>query len=138
MKNREESENYRHKNILKEKRNCDKKSMTKDIPLYNLAKEYLKQYGEISEDLKLIQGPTKHAVKFLILVEGAIIGVWILDWNRSVGVDKIIHIERILQRSNLTAGFVVANNFSPNAREIAKQTNDQVILIEKAEILYHT
>ena len=55
----------------------------------------------------------------------------------AVGTDKIIHIERLVQRSNLSGGFIIANNFSPNARDLANQT-DTLELIERAEILYHT
>ncbi len=106
-------------------------------PLIELSLEYLKNIGSISHDLSVIQGPSKHAIDFLILIKNLYVGVWILDWKRSVGTDKIIHIERLVQRSNLSGGFIVANNFSPNARDLANQT-DTLELIERAEILYHT
>ncbi|MHA1668867.1 MAG: restriction endonuclease [Candidatus Heimdallarchaeaceae archaeon] len=109
----------------------------RDKPLIELALEYLKNFGRISHDLELIEGPSKKAVDFLIIIKEILVGVWVLDWKRSVGTDKIIHIERLIQRSNLCGGFVVANNFSPNARELATQT-ETLELIEKAEILYHT
>ncbi|MHA1303900.1 MAG: restriction endonuclease [Candidatus Heimdallarchaeaceae archaeon] len=105
--------------------------------LYDLAQRYLKKYGKISQDLSLVEGPSRNAIKFLVLLKEHLLGVWILDWNRSVGTDKIIHIERLIQRSNLSGGFIVTNKFSPNARELAEQT-DSLILIERAEILYHT
>ncbi len=111
--------------------------MARDTPLMELALEYLKNYGTITHELSLIQGSTKHSIDFLILVQELLVGVWILDWKRSVGTDKIIHIERLVQRTNLSGGFIIANNFSPNARELANQT-DTLELIEKAEILYHT
>ena len=111
--------------------------MERDKPLMELSLEYLKNFGTLTHDLSLIEGHTKHAIDFLIIIKELLVGVWILDWKRSVGTDKIIHIERIIQRSNLSGGFIVANNFSPNARELALQT-DTLELIEKAEILYHT
>lgn len=111
--------------------------MERDKPLMELSLEYLKNFGTLSHDLSLIEGPSKHAIDFLIIIKELLVGVWILDWKRSVGTDKIIHIERIIQRSNLSGGFILANNFSPNARELALQT-DTLELIEKAEILYHT
>ena len=111
--------------------------MERSKPLMELSLEYLKNFGALTHDLSLIQGPSKHAIDFLIIIKELLVGVWILDWKRSVGTDKIIHIERIIQRSNLSGGFIVANNFSPNARELAQQT-DTLELIEKAEILYHT
>jgi hypothetical protein len=111
--------------------------MERDKPLMELSLEYLKNFGTLTHDLSLIEGPPKHAIEFLIIIKELLVGVWILDWKRSVGTDKIIHIERIVQRSNLSGGFIVANNFSPNARELAQQT-DTLELIEKAEILYHT
>lgn len=111
--------------------------MERDKPLMELSLEYLKNFGNITHDLSLIQGPPKHSIEFLIIIKELLVGVWVLDWKRSVGTDKIIHIERIIQRSNLSGGFIVANNFSPNARELAQQT-DTLELIEKAEILYHT
>jgi len=111
--------------------------MARDTPLMELALEYLKNYGIITHELSLIHGSTKHSIDFLILVGELLVGVWVLDWKRSVGTDKIIHIERLVQRTNLSGGFIIANNFSPNARELANQT-DTLELIEKAEILYHT
>ena len=113
------------------------RNMERDKPLMELSLEYLKNFGSLSHDLSLIEGPSKHAIDFLIIIKELLVGVWILDWKRSVGTDKIIHIERIIQRSNLSGGFILANNFSPNARELALQT-DTLELIEKAEILYHT
>lgn len=113
------------------------RNMERDKPLMELSLEYLKNFGALTHDLSLIEGHTKHAIDFLIIIKELLVGVWILDWKRSVGTDKIIHIERIIQRSNLSGGFIVANNFSPNARELALQT-DTLELIEKAEILYHT
>ena len=111
--------------------------MERDTPLMELSLEYLRNFGTLTHDLSLIEGPTKHAIDFLIIIKELLVGVWILDWKRSVGTDKIIHIERIIQRSNLSGGFIVANNFSPNARDLALHT-DTLELIEKAEILYHT
>ena len=106
-------------------------------PLIEISLEYLKSFGSISHDLALITGPSKHAIDFLIIIKELLVGVWVLDWKRSVGTDKIIHIERLVQRSNLSGGFIIANNFSPNARDLANQT-DTLELIERAEILYHT
>ena len=111
--------------------------MDRDKPLIELSLEYLKNFGNITHNLSLIQGPPKHSIEFIIIIKELLVGVWVLDWKRSVGTYKIIHIERIVQRSNLSGGFVVANNFSPNARDLANQT-DTLELIEKAEILYHT
>ena len=111
--------------------------MDRDKPLIELSLEYLKNFGNITHNLSLIQGPSKHSIEFIIIIKELLVGVWVLDWKRSVGTDKVIHIERIVQRSNLSGGFVVANNFSPNARDLANQT-DTLELIEKAEILYHT
>lgn len=112
-------------------------SFDRNKPLIELSLEYLKNFGSISHDLSLVQGPSKHAIDFLIIIKELLVGVWVLDWKRSVGTDKIIHIERLVQRSNLSGGFIIANNFSPNARDLAGQT-DTLELIERAEILYHT
>lgn len=106
-------------------------------PLIELSLEYLKSFGTLSHELSVVTGPSKHAIDFLIIIKELLVGVWVLDWKRSVGTDKIIHIERLVQRSNLSGGFIVANNFSPNARDLANQT-DTLELIERAEILYHT
>ncbi len=112
-------------------------SFDRNKPLIELSLEYLKNFGSLSHDLSLIEGPSKHAIDFLIIIKDLFVGVWVLDWKRSVGTDKIIHIERLVQRSNLSGGFIIANNFSPNARDLAGQT-DTLELIERAEILYHT
>ena len=112
-------------------------SFDRNKPLIELSLEYLKNFGTLSHDLSVVTGPSKHAIDFLIIIKELLVGVWVLDWKRSVGTDKIIHIERLVQRSNLSGGFIVANNFSPNARDLANQT-DTLELIERAEILYHT
>ncbi len=107
------------------------------ISLDEIAIDYLKQHGKITDDLSLVEGVSQKSLKYLILVDNLLIGVWILDWKRSVGTDKIIHIERLLQQSNLNAAFVVSNYFSPNAFDLADQT-EGIVLIERADILYHT
>ncbi len=72
------------------------------MPLIELAENYLRDFGTVTNDLSLYQGPKKHSLSFLIIVRNLLIGVWVLDWKRSVGTDKIIHIERLLQKSNLS------------------------------------
>ena len=113
----------------------NEKKDPRNVPLIELAENYLREFGTVTNDLSLYRGPKKHSLSFLIIVKNMLIGVWVLDWKRSVGTDKIIHIERLLQRSNLSGAFIIANNFSPNARELAQTTNT-LELIERAEILY--
>ncbi len=113
--------------------------MVDDISLYDLAYNYLQKYGKVSKDLSIFKPQIRNAIKFVVKIKNHMLGVWILDWKRSVGTDKLIHIERLVQKAKpkLSGGFVITNKFSPNARELAQQT-DSLILIEKAEILYHT
>ncbi len=124
-------------NILIDIRMLWSMNYNRSKPLIELSLEYLKSFGTLSHELSVVTGPSKHAIDFLIIIKELLVGVWVLDWKRSVGTDKIIHIERLVQRSNLSGGFIIANNFSPNARDLANQT-DTLELIERAEILYHT
>ena len=109
--------------------------MSRNKALLDLALEYLSQFGTVTHDLSLYNGPKKHSISFLLIVQGLLVGVWVLDWKCSVGTKKIIHIEQIIQRSNLHGGFIVANSFSANAKELAKSTKT-LELIARAEILY--
>jgi len=103
--------------------------------LYELALDYLSQFGTVCHDLSLYKGPKKHSLSFLLIVQGLLVGVWVLDWKCSVGTNKIIYIEQLIQRSNLKGGFIIANSFSSNAKELAKSTKT-LELIARAEILY--
>lgn len=61
--------------------------------------------------------------KFDLLVRrgGEVYPVWIKEWNRTVGVNVIISIDKIAQSLGFTTPIVVAEKFSEHAKAYASR-----------------
>ena len=105
--------------------------------------KFLARYGEVEENptMKTPQGK-KIEVPFVVKNKSQAFGVWIWDWKRSIGSDKIIRIERIIISLGLDGALLFSNRFSQNAYDLVnkmkKENSAKIILIKLDEILKKT
>lgn len=98
-----------------------------ETKLYDLAIEFFKQMNfQIREDVNLlgVSGKRHHLQMIIKTDSDAEINevlVQIVDWNRAVGVDRLIRFERILSDLNNRKGMIISNLFSNSAINFAKR-----------------
>jgi hypothetical protein len=102
--------------------------------LLNLTFEYFKRRG-----YELRKNPTQDEIdnlpKFDLIVSKRkeIHPVRVKDWNRTVGVNIIINMDKASQRSGFSNPILVAEKFSEHAKAYANRRG--IILITKFEIM---
>ncbi|MFW9922866.1 MAG: restriction endonuclease [Candidatus Thorarchaeota archaeon] len=98
-----------------------------EYKLYDLVREFFKQMNfKIREDVTLIGTSGKrHHINMIVKLDSEVeineILVQIVDWNRAVGVDRLIRFERILNDLNNRKGMIISNYFSDSAINFAKR-----------------
>ena len=58
--------------------------------------------------------------------------VWVKDWNRTVGVNIVIYLDKASQQAGFTAPVLVADHFSEHARAYASRRG--VWLVTRSEM----
>ena len=102
--------------------------------------EFLARYGEVEENpsLKTPEGK-KVEVPFIVKNKSQAFGVWVWDWKRSIGSDKIIRIEKSIISLELDGALLFSNRFSQNAYDLVnkmkKENSAKIILIKLDEIM---
>jgi len=95
--------------------------------LYDVAIEFFKKMNfHVREDVTLIgtSGKRHHfnlEVKLDSEVEIKKILVLVVNWNRAVGVDRLIRFERMLNDLDKRKGMIISNSFSGSAVKFAKR-----------------
>ncbi|NHJ04108.1 MAG: hypothetical protein EAX90_04750 [Candidatus Heimdallarchaeota archaeon] len=106
--------------------------------LYDLAIEFFKKMNfQIREDVNLLGSSGKrHHFHMIVQVNSDVlineIVVQIVDWNRAVGVDRLIRFERILTDLNNRKGMIISNSFSNSAINFGKRRG--LILYSRDEL----
>ncbi|HUU79371.1 MAG TPA: restriction endonuclease [candidate division Zixibacteria bacterium] len=106
--------------------------------LYDLAVEFFKQMNfQVREDVNLLGSSGKrHHFQMIVKVDSDVlineIVVQIVDWNRAVGVDRLIRFERILTDLNNRKGMIISNSFSNSAINFGKRRG--LILYSRDEL----
>ena len=101
---------------------------------------FLERYGEVEENpsIKTSDGK-KVEVPFIVKNESQAFGVWLWDWKRSIGSDKIIRIEKSIISLELDGALLFSNRFSQNAYDLVnkmkKENSAKIILIKLDEIM---
>lgn len=99
-----------------------------ELELKDIAIEFFKKMNfQVREDVTLIgtSGKRYHfnlEVKINSDVEIQKILVLIVNWNRAVGVDRLIRFERMLNDLEKRKGMIISNSFSGSAIKFAKRT----------------
>lgn len=96
---------------------------------------YFKKEGfKVEQEATVLEGFSGISNKFdLIVQKGRTAqGVWIRDWNRTIGVNLIINIDKASEDVRLASPMIVGEKFSDHARAYANRR--KITLLTKRQI----
>jgi len=103
-------------------------------PLTELAVEYFTRRGYLVEKPKSEETfPRSPKIDLIVTKQNKIHPVMIKDWNRTVGVNVVINLDKASQNKTFSNPILVAEKFSEHARAYANRRG--IILITKSEII---
>jgi len=105
------------------------------LTLANLATKYFRQNGYQTEKDAILEGASGLSRKFdLIIRRGKEKrSVWIKNWNRTVGVNIVINIDKAAEDIGFTKPIIIAEKFSGHAKVYANRRS--ITLLSKQQIL---
>lgn len=105
------------------------------LSLANLAAKYFRQNGYQIEKDAVLEGTSGLSRKFdLIIRRGKEKrSVWIRDWNRTVGVNIIINIDKAAEDVRFPKPIIISDKFSGHAKAYANRRG--ITLLSKRQIL---
>ena len=104
--------------------------------LMELAVKYFKKEGyKINQENTTLDGFTGTSRKFNLIVQKGHVeqGVWIRDWNRTIGVNVIITLDMASDDVGLSSPIVIGEKFSDHAKSYANRR--KLTLLTKQKIL---
>jgi hypothetical protein len=103
--------------------------------LANLAEKYFRQNGYETEKDAIMEGTSGLDQKFdLIISRGKEKrSVWIKDWNRTVGVNIVINIDKASEDVDYPKPIIISEKFSGHAKAYANRRG--ITLLSKQQIL---
>jgi len=96
---------------------------------------YFKKEGfKVEQEATVLEGFSGISNKFdLIVQKGRMAqGVWIRDWNRTIGVNLIINIDKASEDVRLASPMIVGEKFSDHAKAYANRR--KITLLTKRQI----
>jgi hypothetical protein len=113
---------------------------TQDQPktLKSLVKDYFSRkylFQELSESVVGKSGQ-KWNFDAIIKTNDGEFGVFIKDWNRSIGINQVRLLEKAVLDCKFDGGLIIGNVFSSHAKSYGKYKGVQVVL--KGEIIRKT
>ncbi len=106
------------------------------LPLITLTIRYFTRRGyKVKRDTKEDGKPQGPPIKFDLIVSkgNEVHPVWVKDWNRTVGVNIIINMDKVSQNAGYSNPILVAEKFSEHARAYANRKS--IKTITKSEML---
>jgi hypothetical protein len=103
--------------------------------LVKLAMRYFTKEGyRVKQEMTTLEGFTGVSTKFdLIVQKGRVAqGVWIRDWNRTIGVNVIINLDKASEDVGLSNPIVIGEKFSDHAKSYANRR--KIMLLTKRQI----
>jgi hypothetical protein len=101
-----------------------------------LAVRYFKKEGyKINQENTTLEGFTGISRKFNLIVQKGRVeqGVWIRDWNRTIGVNIIINLDTSSDDVGLSSPIMIGEKFSDHAKSYANRR--KLTLLTKQKIL---
>ena len=108
---------------------CEKKMMETELSLTELTKKFFsRKYEYIIPDAP-IRGRSGQKWKFnaFVVYENQKYGVFIREWNRSIGVNQIRQLEKACRDTKCAGGIIVGDTFSCNAEIFGENLGIQVV-----------
>lgn len=105
------------------------------LSLANLVAKYFRQNGYQTEKDAVLEGVSGLSRKFdLIIRRGREKrSVWIKDWNRTVGVNIVINIDKAAEDIGFPKPIIISEKFSGHAKAYANRRG--ITLLSKQQIL---
>ena len=105
------------------------------LSLAGLAAKYFRQNGYKTETDAVLEGVSGLARRFdLIIFRGKERrSVWIKDWNRTVGVNIVINIDKASDDVGFPKPIIISEKFSGHAKAYANRRG--ITLLSKQQIL---
>jgi galactitol-specific phosphotransferase system IIB component len=104
--------------------------------LVALAIRYFKKEGyKVEQEVTTLEGLGGISKRFdLIVQKGRVAqGVWIRDWNRTIGINVIINLDKISENVGLSNPILIGEKFSDHARLYAYRR--KVTLLTKQQLV---
>ncbi|KYH42725.1 MAG: hypothetical protein AYL33_001350 [Candidatus Bathyarchaeota archaeon B63] len=103
-------------------------------PLTELALEYFTRRGYRIEKPRIEESASRNPrIDFTVTKQNRTHPVLIKDWNRTVGVNVVINLDKASQDGAFSNPILVAEKFSEHAKAYANRRG--IILITRAEII---
>ncbi|MGC8895915.1 MAG: restriction endonuclease [Candidatus Bathyarchaeia archaeon] len=112
--------------------NAEKKPTS---PLRELAIQYFKKDGyKVEQENTTLEGYSGILRKFdLIVQKGRVTqGVWIREWNRTIGINVIINLDKASEDVGLSNPIIIGEKFSDHAKAYANRR--KIILLTKRQV----
>jgi len=105
------------------------------LSLANLAAKYFRQNGYRTEKDTVLEGVSGLSRKFDLIIQRGREkrSVWIKDWNRTVGVNIVINIDRAADDVGFPKPIIISEKFSGHAKAYANRRG--ITLLSKQQIL---
>jgi hypothetical protein len=103
--------------------------------LIELTKKYFKKIGyKVRQENAVLEGFSGIIQKFdLIVQKGRMTqGVWVKDWNRTIGVNIIINLDKASEDVGLSNPILIGEKFSDHAKAYANRR--KIMLLTKRKI----
>jgi galactitol-specific phosphotransferase system IIB component len=103
--------------------------------LVQAAVHYFKKEGyKVQQNVTTLEGFSGVSSKFDLIVQKGRVeqGVWIRDWNRTIGVNVIINIDKASEDVGLSSPIIVGEKFSDHAKSYANRR--KITLLTKRQI----
>lgn len=102
--------------------------------LMELAIRYFKKEGyKINQENAALEGFTGMSRKFNLIVQKGRVeqGVWVRDWNRTIGVNLIINLDMSSDDVGLSSPIMIGEKFSDHAKSYANRRKITLLTKQK-------
>jgi hypothetical protein len=108
--------------------------VTRKSRLMDLAVQYFKKEGyKVSHENAVLEGFTGIPRKFDLIVQKGRVeqGVWIRDWNRTIGVNVIIGLDTSSDDVGLSNPIMIGEKFSDHAKSYSNRRKITLLTRQK-------
>jgi galactitol-specific phosphotransferase system IIB component len=102
--------------------------------LLQSAMRYFKKEGyKIEQEETTFEGFSGASKKFDLIVQKGHVqqGVWVRDWNRTIGVNLVINIDRASEDVGLSSPIIIGEKFSDHAKSYANRRKITLLVKQK-------
>ena len=102
--------------------------------LLDLAEQYFKKEGyKINQENAVLEGYSGISRRFDLIVQKGHVeqGVWIREWNRTIGVNLIIGIDTASEDVGLSSPIMIGEKFSDHAKSYSNRRKITLLTRQK-------